>query len=88
MNETGNKVTGQDKPWYKYPWPWVAIAIPGAAVIMGITTLVLAISNPDPVIVDKGTYQELSSGLRAQQAQEEASDQEQGTAPDKGDGVH
>ena len=23
------------KPWYKEPWPWVAIAIPGAAVIMG-----------------------------------------------------
>ena len=40
------------KPWYKEPWPWVAIAIPASAVIMGFTTLYLAVSNPDPVIVD------------------------------------
>ena len=77
-----------EKPWYRYPWPWVAIAIPGAAVIMGITTLILAISNPDPVIVDEKAYRELSSGLRAQQAQEEPAAPEQGAAPDKGDGVH
>ena len=69
MNETGNKVTGQDKPWYKYPWPWVAIAIPGAAVIMGITTLVLAISNPDPVIVDSEQYREIRSELQAETAE-------------------
>jgi hypothetical protein len=56
------------KPWYKEPWPWVAIAIPGAAVIMGITTLVLALTNPDPVIVSDKAYRELSSGLKAQQA--------------------
>ena len=77
-----------EKPWYRYPWPWVAIAIPGAAVIMGITTLVLAISNPDPVIVDDQTYKELSSGLRAQQDQQEPAGQEQAATPDKGDGVH
>ena len=77
-----------EKPWYRYPWPWVAIAIPGAAVIMGITTLVLAISNPDPVIVDDQTYRELNSGLKAQQAQEETAVQQQGAAPDKGDGVN
>jgi hypothetical protein len=57
------------KPWYKEPWPWVAIAIPGAAVIMGITTLILALNNPDPVIVSDQDYRELSSGLKAQQAQ-------------------
>ncbi len=57
-------------PWYKSPWPWVAIAIPGAAVIMGITTLVLALNNPDPLIVDEGTYQEIRSSLKAQKADE------------------
>ena len=60
----------QLKPWYKEPWPWVAIAIPGAAVIMGITTLILAINNPDPVIIDDKTYQELHSSLKAQQTSE------------------
>jgi len=60
------------KPWYKEPWPWVAIAIPGSAVIMGITTLVLALNNPDPLVIDEGTYQEISSGLKAQQTEEAA----------------
>ncbi len=62
----------EHKPWYKEPWPWVAIAIPGAAVIMGVTTLVLALSNPDPLVVDEGTYQKISSSLKAQQAEEPA----------------
>lgn len=57
-------------PWYKSPWPWVAIAIPGAAVIMGITTLVLALNNPDPLVVDDGDYKDLRSGLKAQQVDE------------------
>jgi hypothetical protein len=57
------------KPWYKEPWPWVAIAIPGAAVVMGITTLILALNNPDPVIVTDQDYREISSGLKAQQNQ-------------------
>ena len=42
----------QLKPWYRYPWPWVAIAIPAAAVIMGMTTLYLALTNPDYLVVD------------------------------------
>lgn len=69
------------RPWYREPWPWVAIAIPGAAVIMGITTLVLALNNPDPVIVDDSTYQEISSSLKAQGAgepEEAAADREDG----------
>ena len=74
-----------ERPWYKEPWPWVAIAIPGAAVIMGITTLVLAISNPDPVIVDDQKYREISSGLKAQGAVESVS-AEQGEAGDSSDG--
>ena len=73
----------QHKPWYKEPWPWVAIAIPGAAVIMGITTLILAISNPDPLVVDEGTYDQLRSSLKAQQAPE--ADE---SAPGKDDGAH
>jgi hypothetical protein len=56
----------QTKPWYRYPWPWVAIAIPGAAVIMGFITLYLALSNPDYVVVEDQEYRDISAGLRAQ----------------------
>jgi hypothetical protein len=54
------------RPWYKEPWPWVAIAIPGAAVIMGIITFYLAVSNPDYLVVDEQEYREIKSELHAQ----------------------
>jgi hypothetical protein len=66
----------QLKPWYRYPWPWVAIAIPAAAVIMGMTTLYLALTNPDYLVVDDQQYNEIKSELRAQQTPE--SDQDDG----------
>jgi hypothetical protein len=66
----------QLKPWYRYPWPWVAIAIPAAAVIMGMTTLYLALTNPDYLVVDDQQYNELKSELRAQQPP--AADQDDG----------
>jgi hypothetical protein len=56
----------QHRPWYREPWPWVAIAIPLAAVIMGMTTLYLAVSNPDYLVVDDQEYSEIKSELRAQ----------------------
>ncbi|MEJ2384829.1 MAG: FixH family protein [Xanthomonadales bacterium] len=62
--------TGQVKPWYREPWPWVAIAIPAAAVLMGVTTLILAISNPDPLTIDERTYQDIRSELTADPAQD------------------
>ena len=52
-------------PWYRYPWPWVAIAIPAAAVIGGLFTLYLAVSNPDPLVVDEQRYERLRSELLA-----------------------
>ena len=53
-------------PWYRYPWPWVAIAIPAVAVFGGLFTLYLAISHPDPIVVDDGEYRELRAELRAE----------------------
>jgi hypothetical protein len=57
--------SAQPLPWYRYAWPWVAIAIPAVAVIGGLFTLYLAISNPDPLVVDEQQYEELRSGLLA-----------------------
>jgi hypothetical protein len=60
--------SAQPLPWYRYPWPWVAIAIPAIAVIGGLFTLYLAVTHPDPLVVDDQQYQELRSELRAQPA--------------------
>jgi hypothetical protein len=60
--------SAQPLPWYRYPWPWVAIAIPAIAVIGGLLTLYLAVTHPDPLVVDERQYQELRSELGAQPA--------------------
>ena len=60
-------MTEKHKPWYREPWPWVAIAIPAIAVIMGMTTLYLALTNPDYLVVDEDHYREIKTELRAQQ---------------------
>ena len=70
MNRTTRKPqrpdSGQTKPWYRYPWPWVAIAIPAVAVAGGFFTLYLAVTNPDPLIVDDRQYESLRAELKAQ----------------------
>jgi hypothetical protein len=66
-NQSGREPeTSQLRPWYRYAWPWVAIAIPAIAVIGGLFTLYLALSHPDPLVVDDRQYRELNSELRAQ----------------------
>lgn len=76
-----------NRPWYREPWPWVAIAIPGSAVIMGFITLYLAITNPDPVIIDEQRYEEISSGLKAQPTPAPGQTG-QGDAGESSDGEH
>jgi hypothetical protein len=77
----------QLKPWYRYPWPWVAIAIPAAAVIMGMTTLYLALTNPDYLVVEEQKYREIKSELRAQ-VPSDARQAEQEASREQDDGEH
>ncbi len=77
----------QIKPWYHYPWPWVAIVIPAIAVVMGMTTLYLALTNPDHLVVDEQQYSEIESELRAQQPSD-AGQRDQDVSPDQEDGDH
>jgi hypothetical protein len=77
----------QLKPWYRYPWPWVAIAIPAAAVIMGMTTLYLALTNPDYLVVEEQKYREIKSELRAQVPSDERQ-AEQDASREQDDGEH
>ncbi len=58
-------------PWYRQVWPWVLIAIPLSAVIMGGITLWLALSNPDYLVVDEQQYNRISGELRGQQVRDE-----------------
>lgn len=38
-------------PWYKEPWAWLVFFLPLSAVIAGITTLFIALSDPDDLVV-------------------------------------
>lgn len=77
----------QIRPWYKEPWPWVAIAIPAIAVIGGLFTLYLAITHPDPLVVDSDEYQRVHSTLHAQAAAQDAQPAEVASR-DRNDGEH
>lgn len=39
-------------PWYRQFWPWFLIAIPAMSVVGGITTAVLALREPQSMVVD------------------------------------
>jgi hypothetical protein len=66
--QDNSKIVPQGRPWYREPWPWVAIVIPAAAMIMGAITFYLAVSNPDYLVVDEQQYREIKSELGAQPA--------------------
>ena len=38
------------EPWYRQFWPWFLIAIPAAAVVGGIVTIILAVQTAEPVL--------------------------------------
>ncbi|MDX1692997.1 MAG: FixH family protein [Ketobacteraceae bacterium] len=40
------------KPWYKQFWPWFVLAIPGAAVVMGIALVYVASQNKVSMVKD------------------------------------
>ena len=59
------------KPWYRHFWVWFIIALPAAAVVAGLFTLYLAVSNPDSLVISDEEYRELRSSLKAEQPQED-----------------
>jgi hypothetical protein len=38
-------------PWYKQFWPWFLIAFPAIAVVAGIATMLIALDDPDGLVV-------------------------------------
>lgn len=39
-------------PWYRQFWPWYLMALPASAVLAGIVTIYIAVSNQDSLVVD------------------------------------
>jgi hypothetical protein len=73
---------GQDLPWYRQFWPWFIIALPASVVVASFITLWLAISNPDPLVIEDDEYQRLNIELKAQAAEQESEQSDSdGTTP-------
>ncbi len=43
---------GRGRPWYREAWAWAVLAIPGAAVLMGIVMVMLAVRSDDGLVAD------------------------------------
>lgn len=44
---------GDEKPWYRHPYLWLAMLLPASAVVAGLVTLYIAIVNADSPVVDE-----------------------------------
>ena len=61
------------RPWYREPWPWFLIALPGTMVVISAITVWVAVKNADPVVTEHAYSKGLKAGfqidkeLRAQQ---------------------
>lgn len=40
------------RPWYREPWPWILMGLPGSVVVAGFITFYLAAHNTDGLVVD------------------------------------
>jgi len=63
MNATPN-ADRRPEPWYRQFWPWFLIALPGSVVLASGVTFWLAISRPNPMVVDDYSRIARSTELR------------------------
>ena len=42
--------TASARPWYREPWPWFLIGLPGAMVVISIITVWISFRYADPVV--------------------------------------
>ncbi|MBW4047771.1 MAG: FixH family protein [Proteobacteria bacterium] len=40
------------KPWWKEPWPWILIGLPGSVVVASLITVSIAFTHADSVVTD------------------------------------
>jgi hypothetical protein len=58
------------KPWYREPWPWFLISLPATAVIAGITTVWIAATSADGLVV--GDYYKAGLAINQTLARDDA----------------
>jgi len=62
--------TRDPRPWYRQFWPWVLIGLPLASVCAGVTTLFIAMEDPDTLVV--GDYYKQGLAINRILAREDA----------------
>ena len=62
--------TQTSKPWYREPWPWFLISLPATAVIAGITTVWIAATSADGLVV--GDYYKAGLAINQTLARDDA----------------
>lgn len=40
------------KPWYRHPWVWALIAVPGSSILFGIVMITASVSGPTDLVRD------------------------------------
>lgn len=58
------------KPWYREPWPWFLISLPATAVIAGLTTVWIAATHFDGLVV--GDYYKAGLAINQTLARDDA----------------
>lgn len=58
------------KPWYREPWPWFLISLPATAVIAGLTTVWIAMTSADGLVV--GDYYKAGLAINQTLARDDA----------------
>ena len=57
---------GDNKPWYKEPWPWILMAGPVIVIIAGFVTAWMAVVSNDGLVADDYYKQGLAVNQRLQ----------------------
>ena len=63
------KAEQRPEPWYRQFWPWFLIALPGSVVLASGVTFWLAVSRPNPMVVDDYSRIARSTELRVERDQ-------------------
>lgn len=65
-----NTAFHSSKPWYREPWPWFLISLPATAVIAGVTTVWIATTSADGLVV--GDYYKAGLAINKTLARDDA----------------
>lgn len=56
------------RAWYREPWPWIIIGLLGSVIVASLITLWIAVTHPDPLVVDEAEFRQIHGEMHAQEA--------------------